>query len=156
MQNGDKQQHWDMNRNLIKRMMNLALFAMASWSMLAGASNRTLPELVAAAKHLQQNWGENLAEPMARLNQTIDKAETINRTEESKWDLPSIIHSRRAAEMPGRCAHNTQVPISSLYFREVVRSPIQRKSWLFGEASLWGIYCCPLSSPLRVRASNHL
>ena len=82
----DKQQHWDMNRNLIKRMMNLALFAMASWSMLAGASNRTLPELVAAAKHLQQNWGENLAEPMARLNQTIDKAETINRTEESKWD----------------------------------------------------------------------
>jgi hypothetical protein len=32
-------------------------------------------------------------------------------------------------------ARNNRVPISSLYFREVVRSPIQRKSWLFGEES---------------------
>jgi hypothetical protein len=32
-------------------------------------------------------------------------------------------------------AHDTRVPILSIYFREVVRSPIQRKSWLFGEES---------------------
>jgi hypothetical protein len=37
-----------------------------------------LPELVAAAKHLQQNWGNNLTEPMARLNRAIAKVETIH------------------------------------------------------------------------------
>jgi hypothetical protein len=40
-----------------------------------------LPELVTAAKHLQQNWEKNLTEPMARLNQALAKAETINRKE---------------------------------------------------------------------------
>ncbi len=40
---------------------------------------KVLPELVAAAKHLQQNWEKNLTQPMARLNQTIAKAGTINR-----------------------------------------------------------------------------
>jgi hypothetical protein len=34
-----------------------------------------LPELVAAAKHLQQNWEKNLTEPMARLNQAVAKAQ---------------------------------------------------------------------------------
>jgi hypothetical protein len=38
-----------------------------------------LPELVAAAKHLRQNWGKNLTEPMARLNQALAKAENLNR-----------------------------------------------------------------------------
>lgn len=38
-----------------------------------------LPDLVAAAKHLQQNWGKNLTEPMARLNAALAKAENINR-----------------------------------------------------------------------------
>jgi hypothetical protein len=37
-----------------------------------------LPELVAAAKHLRENWEQNLTEPMARLNKAIAKAETIN------------------------------------------------------------------------------
>ena len=37
-----------------------------------------LPGLVAAAKHLQENWEHNLTEPMARLNAALDKAETIN------------------------------------------------------------------------------
>ena len=40
-----------------------------------------LPELVAAVKHLQANWEKNLTEPMARLNQALAKAETINRKE---------------------------------------------------------------------------
>ncbi len=38
-QNVRKQQHSGMNHNLIKRIMNLALFAIAIWSTLAGASN---------------------------------------------------------------------------------------------------------------------
>jgi hypothetical protein len=37
-----------------------------------------LPELVAAFKCLQQNWEKNLTDPMARLNQALAKAETIN------------------------------------------------------------------------------
>ena len=37
-----------------------------------------LPELVAAIRHLQENWGKNLTEQMARLNQALAKAETIN------------------------------------------------------------------------------
>jgi hypothetical protein len=36
-----------------------------------------LPELVAAAKHLQQNWEKNLTEPMARLNQALAKAQNV-------------------------------------------------------------------------------
>ena len=38
-----------------------------------------LPELVAATKHFQQNWGKNLTEPMARLNAALAKAENVNR-----------------------------------------------------------------------------
>src|SRR6266566_9351555 len=34
-----------------------------------------LPELVAAAKNLQENWEHNLTEPMARLNEAIAMAE---------------------------------------------------------------------------------
>ena len=36
-----------------------------------------LPELVAAAKHLQQNWEHNLTDSMARLNEAIDLAEHV-------------------------------------------------------------------------------
>ena len=36
-------------------------------------------ELVNAVKHLQQNWGKNLTEPMARLNAALAKAENLNR-----------------------------------------------------------------------------
>jgi hypothetical protein len=37
-----------------------------------------LPELVAAAKHLQQKWEKNLTEPMARLNAALAKAEHVS------------------------------------------------------------------------------
>src|SRR5205823_10704370 len=37
-----------------------------------------LPELVAAVKHLQQNWEKNLTEPMARLNKALVMAETLH------------------------------------------------------------------------------
>ena len=36
-----------------------------------------LPELVAAVKHLQQSWGKNLTEPMARLNEALALAENV-------------------------------------------------------------------------------
>jgi len=39
-----------------------------------------LPELLAAAEHLQRNWEHNLTEPMARLNEAIEIAEDINTT----------------------------------------------------------------------------
>lgn len=38
-----------------------------------------LPELVAAAKNLQQNWGKNLTEPMAKLNLALLLAENVDR-----------------------------------------------------------------------------
>jgi hypothetical protein len=38
-----------------------------------------LPELVAAAKNFQQNWGKNLTEPMARIDAALAKAENVNR-----------------------------------------------------------------------------
>ena len=37
-----------------------------------------LPELLAAAKNLQDNWEHNLTNPMARLNEAIAMAEEIN------------------------------------------------------------------------------
>jgi len=37
-----------------------------------------LPELLAAAKNLRENWEHNLTEPMARLNEAIAMAENIN------------------------------------------------------------------------------
>ena len=36
-----------------------------------------LPELLAAAKNLQDNWAHNLTEPMARLSESIELAEDI-------------------------------------------------------------------------------
>ncbi len=39
-----------------------------------------LPELVAAARNLQENWERNLTEPMARLNEAIKIAEDIHTT----------------------------------------------------------------------------
>jgi hypothetical protein len=50
--------------------------AKANLAYITHAAN-VLPELVAAAKHLQDNWGHNLTEPMARLNQALAEAETI-------------------------------------------------------------------------------
>ena len=40
-----------------------------------------LPKLVAAAKHLQQDWGMNLTEPMTRLNQALATIENINKSQ---------------------------------------------------------------------------
>jgi hypothetical protein len=37
-----------------------------------------LPELLAAAKNLRDNWEHNLTEPMARLNRAIERAEDIS------------------------------------------------------------------------------
>jgi hypothetical protein len=48
---------------------------------LAHAAN-VLPELVAAVKHLQRNWGKNLTKPMARLNKAVAQAQTINRSDQ--------------------------------------------------------------------------
>ncbi len=50
--------------------------AKANLAYITHAAN-VLPELVAAAKHLQQNWGNNLTEPMARLNQALATAEHV-------------------------------------------------------------------------------
>ena len=52
--------------------------AKANLAYITHAAN-VLPELVAAAKHLQQNWGKNLTEPMARLNAAIAEAENVHR-----------------------------------------------------------------------------
>ena len=52
--------------------------AKANLAYITHAAN-VLPELVAAAKHLQQNWGKNLTEPMARLNEALAKAEHFHR-----------------------------------------------------------------------------
>ena len=41
-----------------------------------------LPELVAAAKNLQENWEHNLTDPMARLNEAIVMAEEIDTSTE--------------------------------------------------------------------------
>jgi hypothetical protein len=43
-----------------------------------------LPELLAAAEHLQRNWEHNLTEPMARLNEAIETAQDINTTPPAK------------------------------------------------------------------------
>jgi len=42
-----------------------------------------LPELVAAAKNLQENWEHNLTVQMARLNEAIAMAEEIDTSTES-------------------------------------------------------------------------
>jgi len=43
-------------------------------------AGNVLPELLAAAKNLQENWEHNLTEPMARLNEAIEIAEDTNTT----------------------------------------------------------------------------
>jgi hypothetical protein len=45
-----------------------------------------LPELVAAAKNLQQNWEKNLTRSMARLNKALALAETISPTRNNETD----------------------------------------------------------------------
>lgn len=37
-----------------------------------------LPELIAAARNLQENWEKNLTGPMARLNEALALAEEVN------------------------------------------------------------------------------
>ena len=51
--------------------------AKANLAYITHAAN-VLPEMAAAAKHLQQNWGKNLTEPMARLKHAVVKTEAIN------------------------------------------------------------------------------
>ena len=41
-------------------------------------SANVLPELLAAAKNIQDNWEHNLSDPMARLNEAIELAEDID------------------------------------------------------------------------------
>ena len=36
-----------------------------------------LPELLAAAKNIRENWEHNLTEPLARLNEAIELAENV-------------------------------------------------------------------------------
>jgi hypothetical protein len=56
-----------------------------------------VPQLVAAAKHLQQNWAKNPTEPMAKLNQPLDKAETVDRRKARKnSNRQSIPHPNAA------------------------------------------------------------
>jgi hypothetical protein len=43
-----------------------------------------LPHLVAAARHLQQNWERNLTESMAKLNQALDRAESVDQGKAKK------------------------------------------------------------------------
>ena len=43
---------------------------------IAHAAN-VLPELVAAVRNLQANWGKNLTEPMARLDDAVRAAEEV-------------------------------------------------------------------------------
>jgi hypothetical protein len=42
---------------------------------------KVLPELIAAVKHLQENWERNLTEPMARLSKALAKAENVSERE---------------------------------------------------------------------------
>jgi hypothetical protein len=39
------------------------------------------PQLLSAARNLQESWPNNLTESMARLNEAVTKAETIKRKE---------------------------------------------------------------------------
>ena len=56
-----------------------------------------LPELVAAIKHLQQNWEKNLTKPMARLNRALDKAERVDQGNAKKTpNQRSIPHANGA------------------------------------------------------------
>lgn len=50
--------------------------ALANRAYLTHAAN-VLPELLAAAKNLRDNWQRNLTEPMARLNEAIELAEEV-------------------------------------------------------------------------------
>ena len=50
--------------------------ARADLAYIAHSAN-VLPELLAAAKNLQDNWERNLTEPMARLNEAIALAEDV-------------------------------------------------------------------------------
>ena len=43
-----------------------------------------LPELVAAARNLQQNWEKNLTQPMAKLSRALDRAESVEQGKAKK------------------------------------------------------------------------
>ncbi len=57
--------------------------AKANLAYAAHAAN-VLPELLAAAKNLQDNWERNLTEPIARLSEAIDLAENVPGVERSR------------------------------------------------------------------------
>ncbi len=60
-----------------------------------------LPELVAAMKHLQQNWEKNLTEPMAKLNQALDRAESVYQgTAKKTPNQRSIPHANGTHKRP--------------------------------------------------------
>jgi hypothetical protein len=42
-----------------------------------------LPELLAAAKNLNESWGRNLTQPMARLNDAIANADEVDTSNEA-------------------------------------------------------------------------
>lgn len=51
-----------------------------------------LPELVAAAKNLQQNWEKNLTGSMARLNKALALAENVTLPEATQEPAPQRTH----------------------------------------------------------------
>ncbi len=59
-----------------------------------------LPELVAAARNLQQNWEKNLTEPMAKLNLALDKAENVDQGKAKKTPNQRSIPDANGAHHP--------------------------------------------------------
>ena len=51
-----------------------------------------LPELVAAARNMHENWERNLTDPMARLDKARELAETVNRSTEEVHDTNGTHH----------------------------------------------------------------
>jgi hypothetical protein len=59
-----------------------------------------LPELVAAAKNVQENWSKNLTEPMARLNKAIALAENVNPSEATQGPDKQDAHHENGTHHP--------------------------------------------------------
>jgi len=51
-----------------------------------------LPELLTAAKDLQDNWEHNLTKPMARLNETIAMVEKIDNAARAHDNILRLVH----------------------------------------------------------------
>ena len=56
-----------------------------------------LPELLAAAKNLRENWEHNLTEPMARLNEAIAMADDVG-----LWRGKMKVHKNLERNQPKR------------------------------------------------------